>query len=65
MVAWSLPPGARRTYRSALELDDATWARARGWAVEQAVFYIPYYATSLPAAVDQAMKRLNQALLPE
>jgi aminoglycoside phosphotransferase (APT) family kinase protein len=63
MLAWSLPPDARRLYRRTLKLDDATWARARGWVVEQTVFYIPYYAKSLPLAVDQATRRLNEALL--
>ena len=62
MLAWSLPPGARRRYRRALGFDEATWARARGWVVEQTVFYIPYYARSLPLAVDQAVDRLDRAL---
>ncbi len=62
MVAWSLPRAARRVYRRSLGFDDATWARARAWVVEQAVFYIPYYATSLPLAVDQAVRRLDEAL---
>jgi aminoglycoside phosphotransferase (APT) family kinase protein len=65
MLAWSLPSDARRIFRRALGLDDATWARARGWVVEQTVFYIPYYAKSLPIAVDQAMKRLSEALLAD
>lgn len=62
MLAWSLPTGARRRYRKLLNFDDATWARARGWVVEQTAFYIPYYAKSLPLAVDQTMRRLNEAL---
>jgi hypothetical protein len=62
MLAWSLPPDVRRLYRRTLEFDDATWARARGWVVEQTVFYIPYYAKSLPLAVEQARLRLNEAL---
>jgi len=33
-VAWMLfPPGPRAGFRSALGLDDSTWARARGWAL--------------------------------
>ena len=62
MVAWSLPPRARRLFRRTLGFDDATWARARAWVVEQTVFYIPYYAGSLPHAVDQARARLDEAL---
>jgi aminoglycoside phosphotransferase (APT) family kinase protein len=65
MLAWSLPSDARRTFRLALGFDDATWARARGWVVEQTVFYIPYYAKSLPHAVKQAQARLNEALYDE
>lgn len=65
MMAWSLPQSARHRYRSALGLDDASWARARGWVVEQTVFYIPYYAKTLPLAADQAVRRLNEALLTD
>ncbi len=65
MLGWSLPLDARRIYRTTLGFDDATWARARGWVVQQTVFYIPYYAKSLPFAVDQAMRRLSEALLTD
>ena len=65
MLAWSLPQTARRMYRNALGFDDACWARARGWVVEQTVLYIPYYAETLPLAVDQALRRLNAALLAD
>ena len=65
MLAWSLPSGARHMYRRTLGFDDATWARARGWVVEQTVLYIPYYARSLPLAVEQAVARLRQALHAE
>ena len=34
MIAWTyLPPGARRVFRQVLAPDDATWSRARGWAL--------------------------------
>ncbi len=65
MLAWALPADARRLYRRTLKFDDATWARARGWVVEQTVFYIPYYAESLPLAVEQAKGRLHEALLAD
>ena len=65
MLAWSLPSDARRIFRRALGLDDATWVRARAWVVEQTVFYVPYYAKSLPFAVDQAMKSLSEALFAD
>lgn len=34
IAAWSvLPAGARDVYRDVLRVDDATWARGRGWAL--------------------------------
>jgi len=34
MVAWTyLPPVARGVFRRTLDVDDATWCRARGWAL--------------------------------
>jgi len=62
MFAWALGPQDRAIYRRLLGFDDATWARARGWVVEQTAMYIPYYAQTLPLAVAQAKTRLEAAL---
>ena len=62
MLAWSLPSDARDAYREALGVDDATWARARGWSVEQAVLFIPYYRETIPTGVAAARRRLDAAL---
>ncbi|MCU1525511.1 MAG: phosphotransferase [Microbacteriaceae bacterium] len=44
MAAWSiLPASSRGTFRDAVGIDDATWARGRGWALSQAVIALPYY----------------------
>ena len=44
MVAWKLHSHeARDEFREALPTDDATWQRARGWAVSQAVAALSYY----------------------
>jgi aminoglycoside phosphotransferase (APT) family kinase protein len=44
MVAWKLHSlHARDAFRAALPTDDATWERARGWAVSQAVGALAYY----------------------
>ncbi|MGH3071062.1 MAG: aminoglycoside phosphotransferase family protein [Gaiellaceae bacterium] len=44
MVAWKLrSPDARDAFREALPTDDATWERARGWALSQAVAALAYY----------------------
>jgi aminoglycoside phosphotransferase (APT) family kinase protein len=44
MVAWKLySVAARDAFREALPIDDATWDRARGWALSQAVAALAYY----------------------
>ena len=44
MVAWKLHSrAARDAFREALPVDDATWERARGWVVSQAVAALSYY----------------------
>jgi aminoglycoside phosphotransferase (APT) family kinase protein len=44
MVAWKLhSTAARDAFREALPTDDATWERARGWALSQAVAVLAYY----------------------
>jgi aminoglycoside phosphotransferase (APT) family kinase protein len=44
MVAWKLHSlVARDSFREALPTDDATWQRARGWALSQAVAILAYY----------------------
>lgn len=64
VIAWDMPPAARAAYRSALDIDvdDATWVRARAWAVQQTVLYIPYYRDTIPAGVRGATRRLLNAL---
>lgn len=62
MLAWSLPADARPVFRTALGLDDDTWRRGRGWALEQAVLFIEYYAGSMPRGVAIARRRLDEIL---
>jgi len=62
MLAWALAHDTRAVFRQTLGFDDATWARSRGWVVEQTVHYIPYYEHTLPEAVEDARKRLTAAL---
>ena len=43
-VGWKvLSPAARDSFRSQLEVDDATWTRARAWTLAQAVNALTYY----------------------
>jgi aminoglycoside phosphotransferase (APT) family kinase protein len=63
MCAWGLFSGpSRQTFRDALAVDDATWARARGQALSQAVIFIPYYLHTNPAGVARAQRMLREVL---
>ncbi len=49
IVAWNLfPAGVRGVYRAVLQVDDATWARGRGWALSVALIQLPYYQSTNP-----------------
>jgi aminoglycoside phosphotransferase (APT) family kinase protein len=58
MVAWKmLPPDARKLFREALSVDDATWARGRGWAVSQVVGALAYYTEETNAVLVREARR--------
>ena len=62
--AWSTLRGeARRTFRSALKIDDIIWARARGLALRQALRIIPYYRKSNPEFSALARRTVEEVLL--
>lgn len=44
MVAWTfLSRKSRDVFRAAVQVDDATWARGRGWALSFGLIALPYY----------------------
>jgi aminoglycoside phosphotransferase (APT) family kinase protein len=58
MVAWKmLSPESRRLFRNTLEVDDATWARARAWALSQALMALSYYTLETNAALVREAER--------
>jgi aminoglycoside phosphotransferase (APT) family kinase protein len=58
MVAWKLhSPAARDAFRAALPTDDATWERARGWALSQAVAILAYYTPENNAILYREAER--------
>ena len=62
--AWSVfGPAGREAYRAALAVDDATWERARGYALHQAALIIPYYRVTNPGFVTMAVRTVGQVLL--
>jgi aminoglycoside phosphotransferase (APT) family kinase protein len=63
MVAWTLFSGeSREALRAALSVDDATWARGRGWALSWALIFIPYYLNTNPVGVGIARRTVDQVL---
>ncbi|MEU8823445.1 aminoglycoside phosphotransferase family protein [Streptomyces sp. NPDC048636] len=61
--AWNLLPApARRVYREAVDVDDATWARGRGWALSMAVIQLPYYRTTNPLISANARYVIREIL---
>jgi aminoglycoside phosphotransferase (APT) family kinase protein len=63
VAAWAVftAPGRER-FREALDVDDGTWARARGYALHQAALIIPYYAETNPEFVAHARRTVEQVL---
>jgi aminoglycoside phosphotransferase (APT) family kinase protein len=62
-VAWAvLDAETRPVFRKLLAIDDATCARARGWALSQAMIALPYYLHTYPVMVEQAWRWLTEAL---
>jgi aminoglycoside phosphotransferase (APT) family kinase protein len=66
MVAWKLHSAAARdAFRDALPTDDATWERARGWVVWQAVAALAYYTPENNAALYREAERWLDLVLAE
>lgn len=63
MCAWALFSGeSRAVFRAALAVDAATWARARGQALSQAVIFVPYYLHTNPVGVASARRMIAEVL---
>jgi len=60
MAAWHvLTPAGRDVFRDALDADDASWERGRGWALSQAIIALPYYVETNPTMAEQARHTLQ------
>ncbi|MBP6016800.1 MAG: aminoglycoside phosphotransferase family protein [Candidatus Promineofilum sp.] len=61
--AWSVFTGAARAaFRAALGVDDAAWARGRGWALSTALIALPYYVDSNPFMAANARRKISAVL---
>ena len=62
-VAWAvLDAETRPIFRELLQLDDATMARGRGWALAHAIGAITYYMHTYPVIVQEARRWLAEVL---
>jgi aminoglycoside phosphotransferase (APT) family kinase protein len=65
-VAWKmLPAGERATFRRTLAVDEATWRRARGWAISQSLIALGYYTRENNAVLVDEAWRWYRAVLAD
>jgi aminoglycoside phosphotransferase (APT) family kinase protein len=64
MVAWKvLSADTRDIFRTALSVDEATWARGRGWALSQALIALSYYTLETNPVLVREAHRWMEAVL--
>jgi len=62
-AAWTLFSGESRVaFRTALSIDDASWARGRGWALSTGLIALPYYLHTNPVIVAMARRQIDEVL---
>ncbi|WP_026564185.1 aminoglycoside phosphotransferase family protein [Bacillus sp. UNC41MFS5] len=63
MFAWNLlSVENREMLRVAQSVDDATWARGRGWALSVGLIALPYYQSSNPVFASVARRLIDEVL---
>lgn len=63
LVAWTfLSAETRDIFRSILGVDDATWARGRGWALSFGLIAFEYYQVTNPILARIAKRSIDEAL---
>ena len=63
MAAWTcLAADTRERFRSELAVEDATWARGRGWALSMGLIALPYYQGTNPVFAAAARRMILEVL---
>lgn len=63
IVAWNfLSAETRDVFRAALPVDDATWARGRGWALSVRLIALPYYQSTNSVLARISRYAIDEAL---
>lgn len=62
-IAWTLLSGeSREAFRATLQVDQATWARGRGWALWKALITLAEYMHSDPVKAEEAQRVIDEIL---
>lgn len=63
MAAWLyLSAETRQIFRDALQVDDDTWARGKGWALSMGLMALPYYRTTNPVLAEIGRRAIDEVL---
>jgi aminoglycoside phosphotransferase (APT) family kinase protein len=63
IVAWNLfNAESREVLRAVLKVDEATWARGRGWALSVGLIALPYYEHSNPTLAAVSRYAMSEVL---
>jgi aminoglycoside phosphotransferase (APT) family kinase protein len=63
IAAWGLfGADARKVFRDELGVDEATWARGRGWALSVGLIALPYYVDTNPILAATARHLIREVL---
>jgi|GEM_PF-126689 len=63
IIAWNLfPSHMRDSFRTGLEVDDATWERGRGIALSVALIQLPYYKDTNPVLAESARHVIRELI---
>jgi aminoglycoside phosphotransferase (APT) family kinase protein len=64
VIAWNLlSPQTRPILRAALQVDDATWTRAQGWALTTGLNAYTSYASSNPLVAMNTHRQISEVLI--
>ncbi len=63
VIAWTFLSGeSRQAFRASLPLDEATWARGRGWALWKALIILAKHAETTPLEAARARRTVAEVL---
>lgn len=63
-VAWTFLSGeSREAFRAGLQVDDATWSRARGWALWKGLITLADHTNTNPSKIEEARRVINEVII--